>query len=273
MAANRNLRRLGLAVALAAACLSLAGPSAASVIKFPPPRGPFSFVASMEPIGAAGREPQPVKLNLGFGFFTPEAEAESQQATQLVFGLDRSLAFSVDGLPSCDPRIQIQAGPGDDLAHRCDPARIGGGHGLVSIRQEDGSVIVKRAPVLLVNGGGKRANTHLWLFLHYDWPFPATSFVPVELRPSQRGSYSEEAVMRMPRIAGGSGFITLLELHIARSYVVGGERRGALTLSCPFSRTMRFSAELQRPDGSAARVRPVTETCGGTGGKHLMALR
>jgi len=77
--------------------------------------------------------------------------------------------------------------------------------------------------------------------------------------------------MQMPRIASGQGFISILELHIARSYKIGGEHRSVLSLTCSHSQAIRFAAELQRPDGTAARVRPIIQSCGSREGKHLMS--
>jgi hypothetical protein len=271
MATNQSRRRVAVGLVSAAACFALAAPTAASVIKFPPTRGPFLFAASTEPTGTTGREPQPVKLDLGVGFLTADAAAESQAGDQLVFGLDRNLTVSVDGLPSCNPRIQIQAGPGGDLFHRCKPALLGEGHARLSFPQEDGSLTTTHSKALLYNGGAQDGAPRLWLYLSLEWPVPGGVFSPIDLRPSVRAAYGEEAVWQIPKIAGGQGFISLLELHIGRSYADHGERRSVLALSCPRSQEIRFSAELLRPDGSAGRVRPLSETCGASEGKHLMS--
>lgn len=144
-------------------------------------------------------------------------------------GLNGDGKLTTAGLPLCHSGELQSTSPAGALA-ACRGALVGRGtlEATVALDNED----VHVAGSILAFTGRRAGQPSLLLHLYVAVPVSATLILPLTIshRPNQRfGTVLSGAV---PKLAGGLGSITQIDLRVGRIYRSGGKRRSYISASC-----------------------------------------
>lgn len=180
--------------------------------------------------------------------------------------LNRNGRLSTVGLPLCRA-AQLQSTTSEAALVRCRDAIVGHGRFAADLPSAE-AAIPTRGRILAFNARS-RGRPALLLHLYGTVPIQATFVLPLEIRQQAKGPFGTLLATRVPRLAGGVGAITSIDLELGREYTYRGQRRGYLSASCaapagfslaifPFARgSFRFAdgRALDAPLSGQCRVR------------------
>jgi hypothetical protein len=180
--------------------------------------------------------------------------------------LNRNGRLSTVGLPICRA-AELQSTNSQTALARCRGAKVGHGRFGADLPTDD-AAIPTRGRILAFNTRVK-GRPALLLHLYGTVPIQATFVLPLEIRHQAKGPFGTLLATKVPKLAGGVGAITDIDLELGREYTYRGVRRGYLSASCAapagFSRvpfafargTFRFAdgRSLDAPLGGECRVR------------------
>jgi len=228
-----------------AAVAATVAPSADS-----PPPVHFGFVPSSLPRS----EPAPIRMAVA-GKYRLEAVGAHFEALQaLRFEADRHIALDLQGVPVCK-------GPGrdvrrdlDEMERLCGDAAIGHGDLTVEVAFAGERMLPATSKMTVYNRGRVRGRAELLAFAYLPAPITAALQIPIEIRRTDRGRIGWEARPSIPKIAGGSGWISeyslrigkrflsatcvggKLELHVVSNFTDGTSRNARLVHPCSVSK-------------------------------------
>lgn len=144
--------------------------------------------------------------------------------------LNRAGRLSTAGLPACTGRL-LQSTSTDVALERCRPALVGRGHFSANVQFPTVDAIPADGRMLAFYGrqNGRRA---LFLHLHITSPAQVTFVLPLVISRVDNGRFGTLLSARVPRLAGGLGSVTGIDLTIDRRYTYKGQRRSFLSASC-----------------------------------------
>jgi hypothetical protein len=133
------------------------------------------------------------------------------------------------GLPVCSAG-ELQSTTTAAALERCRGARVGTGYFAADLPSSEAAIPTGgRITVFNARRGGKPA---LLLHLYGTVPIQATFVLPIEIRHLAKGTYGTVLATKVPKLAGGVGAITDIDLVLGREYTYRGKRRGYLSASC-----------------------------------------
>lgn len=176
---------------------------------------------------------------------------------RLEVAIHRNGKLYTKGLPTCSAPV-LQSTNTEAALDRCGPAQVGRGTFRAEVLL--GEEVPAIGNILAFNSrhDGKQA---LVLHLFAAVPVRFTLVVPLEIGHPREGSFGTVLRAPIPRLGGGLGSITEIDLTVGRRYSFGGKRRSYVSAACaapsgftkvpfPFARgTFRFEAH-----------KPVSET-------------
>jgi hypothetical protein len=210
-----------------------------------------NFDASFSPQALPRSRPAPVAIHVHGAIKTTDG-SHPPPLQLLEVELNRNGRITTEGLPVCSSPSLQSTNTSQALA-RCGPALVGRGHFQAQVSL--GGEIPAGGEILAFNSRrhGKPA-----LLLHFFIEVPArlTLVVPLAIGHKADGQFGTILRSRIPRLGGGLGSITEIDLSINRRYSFGGERRSYVSASCrapaglpggvfPFARA-RFRFESHR---------------------------
>jgi hypothetical protein len=142
---------------------------------------------------------------------------------------DRDGRLTTAGLPVCPPS-RVEATTSRQARRRCRGAIVGAGH-IGAVVDLAGGRLKIRSPLTLFNGPRRGRN---WTVVaHAQARVPVFEsyvvVVPVERR---RGTYGYRSSFDVPRIAGGLGSLTHIDVKVGRRYRFHGARRSYVSARC-----------------------------------------
>lgn len=143
--------------------------------------------------------------------------------------LNRNGRISTAGLPRCRAPL-LQSTSGLRARERCPGALVGSGSFTAELSSAP-APIGTRGRILVFNAR-RQGGPALLLHLHTTTPLEATSVLPLRIRRLDGGQFGTALATRLPKLAGGVGAITSIDLEIGRQYTHRGERRGYISASC-----------------------------------------
>jgi hypothetical protein len=148
---------------------------------------------------------------------------------ELILEGDKDASFSVKGIPLCrsEPGIESQRMTPDRVRKECRTSLIGQGRMEAEISFYDAKPIPVESELLLLKGGFAGGERSLYLHAYLTIPVPASIVTVVKVKRIDKGRYGLRAVATIPKIAGGSGSITLFRLKL---------KKGILSAKCPDGR-------------------------------------
>lgn len=243
------MRRRFLAIPILVALLSLAGGTISSAEVEQVENLRVNFDANFEPSSLPRDRAAPVKVNIEGKIATTDG-SHPPALRWLEISLHRSGQLYSKGLPTCLAPTLQSTSSATALA-RCRPALVGRGSFQADVKL--GREIPAIGKILAFNSrrGGKRS---LLLHLFADVPVRFTMIVPLAIGHRRDGEFGTVLRAKIPRIGGGLGSITQIQLTIGRRYSFRGQRRSYASAACgapadfqgavfPFARaSFRFEA-------------------------------
>jgi hypothetical protein len=133
------------------------------------------------------------------------------------------------GLPTCTSPV-LQTTTTEAALQRCRPALVGQGSFTAVLDSAEGPLPL--AGRLLAFNGSARGHRALLLHFHVDRPVQATLVLPFTISHEAKGQFGTVLTTRVPKLAGGLGSITSVDLRIGREFTSRGRRLGFVSASC-----------------------------------------
>lgn len=186
-----------------------------------------SFDADFAPHSLPRHRPAPMKVEV-HGKITTTDGSHPPPLRWLEIEVNRAGRIYSRGLPVC-LAPQLQSTSTDQALERCGPARVGDGRFRADIAL--GSEVTASGRIIAFNS---RIAGRQGLLLHFFGKVPIrfTLVVPLTIGHRARGEFGTVLRAKIPRLAGGVGSVTELDLTLARRYSFGGQRRSYLSAAC-----------------------------------------
>jgi hypothetical protein len=188
----------------------------------------IAFDGSFAPHSLPRDRAVPVKVSVSGRIATTDG-SHPPSLRWLRVELNRSGRLSTVGLPRCRAS-SLQSTTSATALSRCRSALVGRGHFAAELNG-DGAAFPSQGRILIFNSIAE-GKPSLLLHLYGTLPIQSSYVLPMTIRQQAGGEFGTVLVTRVPKLAGGVGSITRLDLALGRSYSYRGERRGFLSASC-----------------------------------------
>ncbi|HET9198184.1 MAG TPA: hypothetical protein VFN92_08040 [Solirubrobacterales bacterium] len=166
--------------------------------------------------------------------------------------IEKNIALDAVGLPTC--RLgQLKATSSAAAKRACREAIVGSGEAEVEVAFPEQAPFRSTGPLILFNGGTKGPTTTLLLHAYVDVPAPTAIVVPAKITRIHDGPFGLRIQATIPRIAGGSGSVTMFDLEVGRKYAYKGRKKSLLSASCPDGSWMA-KGEAKFVDGTTLHI-------------------
>ncbi len=168
---------------------------------------------------------------------------------ELVFEFDRNIRIDGRALPKCEgPSLQIWRSLAE-IKRLCGRAIVGAGRAGAGIAFPGQPPVPAALDVVVFNGSAGKSGTTLHAVGEMTDPLSAVIVMPIEMRKSRKGT---EAILTVPKIAGGAGFLLDLELTLRRRLGGRNAMDGVASLRCPDG-TFALKMRARFADGAQVR--------------------
>lgn len=185
------------------------------------------FDADFAPHSLPRQKPAPVRIEIGGSIKTTDG-SHPPPLRWLEVELNRNGRLTAAGLPVCSAPL-LQSTTTEQALDRCGSAVVGRGsfQALVAL----GGDIPTSGRIIAFNSrlAGKPA-----LLLHFFAGVPArfTLIVPLKIVHRNKGEFGTLLRTRVPKLAGGLGSVTRIDLTIGRRYSSGGREHSYVSAAC-----------------------------------------
>lgn len=146
--------------------------------------------------------------------------------------IDKTISLDAEGLPVCRAS-QITASTTATVKKACGGAIVGSGDAEVEVAFPEQAPFRATGPLVLFNGGVRGPVTTLLLHAYVNVPAPTAIVVKAKITKIHEGRFGMRIQAEVPRIAGGSGSVTMFDLRVGRRYTYKGKKKSFLSASCP----------------------------------------
>lgn len=185
------------------------------------------FDADFAPHALPRHDPAPVEIKVEGGISTTDG-SHPPALQWLEVELNRKGQLSAVGLPICSAPL-LQSTTTEQALSRCGSAMVG--KGAFDAEVALNGDIPASGEIIAFNSRlhGKPA-----LLLHFFAQVPVrfTLVVPLTITRKSGGEFGTLLRTRVPRLAGGLGSITQIDLTIGRRYSFAGKRRSYVSAAC-----------------------------------------
>jgi hypothetical protein len=209
------------------AALALAGVAVSQAETLQKGNVRVKFNADFDPHALPRRDAAPVQIHIQGGIATTDG-SHPPALQWLEVELNRNGRLSTAGLPACSAPL-LQSTTTEEALARCGPAVVGKGsfHAEVALSGD----VPTSGRIVAFNSRlhGKPA-----LLLHFfaQTPVRFTLVVPLAIAHKRKGEFGTLLRTRVPRLAGGLGSITQIDVTLGRRYSFAGKRRSYLSAAC-----------------------------------------
>jgi hypothetical protein len=231
---GRKLRGRALAAVVLGAATAVALTGAADLDKpatVPLPRLEFIPNGRFAPRVLSKSTPTPIALAVSAKVGTVDG-SHPPALRELTIGLDKNIAIDLKGYPTCHG-LGVQVDPPMTPQEECRGAFIGKGTAHFEIHLSESEPIQVQSALQIFNLGRKEGDSTFVALAHIAAPTAAVIIVTIKIKKRQNGRYGTEAAITIPKIAGGSGSITHLNLRIKKQLPFEGQRFSPVTARCP----------------------------------------
>jgi hypothetical protein len=144
--------------------------------------------------------------------------------------INRHGRIETTGLPTCSAPL-LQATTSKEALARCKPALVGRGTFGAQLALGVGQDVPATGKTLVFNSRQK-GKPALLLHLFIGVPVRVTMVVPITIGHKKEGDFGTVLRAHIPKLGGGLGSVTEIELNIGRRYNFGGRRRSYLAAAC-----------------------------------------
>jgi hypothetical protein len=222
MGMRRRLATVALLLLVIGACAAVA---AAEVVR--KDNVQVSFHAKFAPQSLPRDRPAPISVEVD-GQISSTDGSQPPPLQKLRLELTSYGQIDTRGLAAC-PASALQSTSSEVAIQRCGPAQVGRGKFQADL-QFSGRPILVDGRALVFNGV---VDGRPGMFIHIYISRPVTVTLVIPLKISHRsGRFGTVLTTRVPKLAGGFGSITELQLQIGRQYSYRGERHSYLSAAC-----------------------------------------
>jgi hypothetical protein len=221
------LRRLGIPVLVA--LLALVGGTVSHADKIRDDGLQVSFDASFAPQSLPRLKPAPIEVRVHGDIETTDG-SHPPPLRRLEVAINRNGRISTAGLPVCLPP-SLQSTSSAEALSRCRPALVGHGRFRAVVALGSKSDIPTYGKILAFNSR-KAGKPALLLHLFAAVPVRLTLVVPLIIGHRSQGEFGTVLRAQIPKIGGGLGSVTEIELSLGRRYSFKGKRRSYLSAAC-----------------------------------------
>lgn len=200
----------------------------------PLPRAPehliqhFNF--AITPTKLSPTKPAPVRLEVS-GKYRAEDGTHLPPATELRFLADRHLALDLKGVPGCKlPTLRPRLHPGQ-IESICRKSIVGRGEISVEVEFPDQPKTMVRGRLVLFRALDSPAGIDLVAHTFLTAPVTAEVVTTVDIRRVDKGRVGWEALLSIPKIAGGYGSLADYRLRIGKRFLSATCADGRFELS------------------------------------------
>jgi hypothetical protein len=93
-------------------------------------------------------------------------------------------------------------------------------------------VVPVAGDTVILNGGVKNGVTRLLAYNQISVPVPGAVVGKIEIRRIDEGRFGTQAVVSIPKVAGGSGSLTSFHVRIDRKITFQGKKKSVLSFKC-----------------------------------------
>lgn len=169
------------------------------------------FDASFSPKALDKSKQTPASLRTTMSFATSDG-SHPPALQQFEIAVDRHARLNVKDIPVCRPG-NVDEKP---LKERCKGALIGTGKMESVMKFPDSSAISARGEVDIYNAGQRNGTRTFFAATYVPIPTPAEVVITITVEHDS-GRYGFKLVGAVPKIAGGAGSVTHLELGLRKS--------------------------------------------------------
>jgi hypothetical protein len=207
--------------------LSILGVAASQAEVVPNGNLLVKFNADFDPHSLPRREPAPVRISISGSIRTIDG-SHPPPLRRLEIELNRKGRLTAAGLPTCSAPL-LQSTSTDQALSRCGSSVVGRGDFKAEVSL--GGDVPASGKIIAFNSrlSGKPA-----LLLHFFARVPVrfTLVVPLKITRIDKGEFGTLLRTRVPKLAGGLGSITQIDLRIGRRYSAGGKSRSYVSAAC-----------------------------------------
>lgn len=186
-----------------------------------------TFNAGFAPKDLPRERPAPVKVEIHGAIATTDG-SHPPALRRLEVAIHRSGRLFTRGLPRCSAPM-LQSTSGKEALARCAPARVGSGSFRADVTL--GREVSATGEILAFNSR-QAGQPSLLLHLSIAVPVRFTLVVPLRIGHREEGQFGTVLRARIPKLGGGLGSVTRIDLEISRRYSFGGKRRSYVSAAC-----------------------------------------
>lgn len=189
----------------------------------------LAFNVEFSPHALPREQPAPISASFS-GKVSAVNGAEPPRVKRLSVAFNRRGTFSTLGLPVCRSG-QLQSVTTQAALARCRGALLGRGQFDAFVEFPTGAFPV-HGPTLAFNGrrGGRPV---ILLHVNVSTPIQTALVIAMKVSHPRQGQFGTVITAPVPKLAGGAGYLTGIELTLERRYRFGGRTRSLLSASCP----------------------------------------
>jgi hypothetical protein len=216
-----------LVIPVLVALLSLAGATASQAVRKIEDGLELTFNADFVPHRLPRLQAAPVKIHIQGKIATTDG-SHPPPLHWIEIALNRNGRLDAEGLPTCTAPL-LQSTSTSTALSRCRSSLVGQGRfrAVVSLGRE----IDTGGKILAFNSrrGGRQA---LVLHLFGGSPVRFTLVVPLTIEHLKQGGFGTLLRAKVPKLAGGLGSVTEIDLTIGRRYSFRGVRHSYVSAAC-----------------------------------------
>lgn len=173
--------------------------------------------------------PAPIHVEVAGAIATTDG-SHPPPLRRLEIAINRQGHISTRGLPICTAPL-LQSTTTEEALARCRPALIGRGSFSAQLALGASKDIPATGRIVVFNSrhAGKPA---LLLHLYTGVPVRLTMIVPITIGQKMEGQFGTVLRALIPKLGGGLGSVTEIDLELGRSYVFRGQRHSYLSAAC-----------------------------------------
>jgi hypothetical protein len=176
-----------------------------------------------------GKAPITARLN---GEISTRDETHPPALQTIDLDIDKTIGIDAVGLPTCTME-QLRARTSAAARRACGSALVGSGKAEVEVAFPEQTPFRSTGPVLLFNGGVHGRTTDVLLHAYVNVPAPTAIVTKATVTRVHDGRFGLHVAATIPKIAGGSGSVTMFDLRVGRKFTYKGERKSFLVAGCP----------------------------------------
>lgn len=186
------------------------------------------FDADFAPHALPRQRAAPVTVTISGSIGTTDG-SRPPALRRLRIELNRHGRLTTRGLPTCSGPM-LQSTTSSAALERCRPALVGRGSFAADLELEAEGVPAEGR--VLVFNSRKNGKPALLIHVYGTVPVAATLVLPLTITRHVKGEFGTVLSAKVPRLAGGLGSITHIEMRLGRTYSFRGRRLSYISGSC-----------------------------------------